>query len=320
MTNSDTITAPFSPEQRLLETARVFSACRGHGELFAALGRLLPGFCHGRSWQLWLRDQLTGDWRPADGSAANLQQAAEPLSTLVKAVADSGEPRDAPEAPASCNYWLPLPGVAEIIGVLGVECGAPADPEVVTCLAMLGELLGNTLELMLLLEQLQKQNITDELTGLYNARHFRELVDYELERARRYGNDLSLVFLDLDFFKKVNDAHGHLVGSRLLTEVGHFIMQHTRRVNLACRYGGDEFVLLLPSTSKSGALTMAEILRLDLRSQRFEAGAPTPITITASFGVASYPDDARNARDLIHLADEAMYRVKGSGRDGVAGS
>jgi len=309
---------PPDAKARLLDAARAFCSCRGHGELFAALGRKLPDFCNGSCWQLWLRDQMTGEWRPADGSAADLQQAAEPLAGLVTAVADSGVARHAPEGGDPCDYWLPLRGVDTLTGILGVECRGLPDEATRRMLEELGILVGNALELMLLLEQLQKQNITDDLTGLYNARHFRKLVDYELERARRYGNDLSLVFLDIDFFKKVNDTHGHLVGSQLLTEVGHFIMEHTRKVNLACRYGGDEFVLLLPSTPKSGAMTMAELLRTELREQRFEAGASVPVEITASFGVASYPDDARNARDLIHLADEAMYRVKGAGRDGVS--
>jgi len=164
---------------------------------------------------------------------------------------------------------------------------------------------------------LQHQNITDDLTGLYNARHFHELLDYELERARRYGDDLSLVFLDLDYFKQVNDAHGHLVGSRLLREVGEMIKEQIRRVNLACRYGGDEFVVLLPSTSKAGALVMAEHLRNYFHTTPFHGGGNHNLHITASFGVASYPGDARTKDELIDLADSAMYQVKASGRDGV---
>lgn len=317
MTTSNNIEKETTPGQKLLAAAKAFSACRGHGELFAVLGQHLPGLCPGSAWQLWLRDQMTGDWRPADGSAADLQKKAETLSELVTAVAKTGDPRYAPDTAARCDYWLPLKGADDITGVLGVEYHTRPDSEMLRSLEELAFLLGNALELMLLLELLQKQNITDDLTGLYNARHFRDLVDYELERARRYGNDLSLVFFDIDFFKKVNDAHGHLTGSQLLTEVGHFILRHTRRVNLACRYGGDEFVLLLPSTGKSGALIMAEKLRIDLSEQEFDAGASVLVQVTASFGISSYPDDARNARDLIHLADEAMYRVKAAGRNGV---
>lgn len=167
---------------------------------------------------------------------------------------------------------------------------------------------------------IQRQNITDDLTGLYNARHFGELLDYEMERARRYGNDLSVVFLDLDYFKQVNDQHGHLVGSRLLHEIGQFLKNHMRRVNLAARYGGDEFVILLPSTPKSGATVMAEHLRNALGEALFSGGADLNLKVTASFGIASFPTDARSKEDLLRKADSAMYYVKANGRDGVHSS
>lgn len=164
---------------------------------------------------------------------------------------------------------------------------------------------------------IQRQNITDDLTGLFNSRHLGELLDYELERARRYGSDLSVVFFDLDYFKQVNDEHGHLVGSRLLHEIGQVIKAHMRRVNLACRYGGDEFVILLPSTPKSGAVIMAEHLRSALGETRFSAGADLGLQVTASFGVAAYPTDATTKEDLVRKADSAMYHVKANGRNGV---
>lgn len=159
--------------------------------------------------------------------------------------------------------------------------------------------------------------ITDDLTGLYNSRHFDTLLDQEVGRSRRYHAPLSLVFFDLDFFKKVNDTHGHLVGSRMLSEVGRLVKKHIRSVDLAARFGGDEYVILLPNTDKAGALQLVSNLRKTLREHQFHADDGQPITITASFGIATIPDDATCKLELVRLADKAMYYVKGTTRDGV---
>jgi diguanylate cyclase (GGDEF)-like protein len=159
--------------------------------------------------------------------------------------------------------------------------------------------------------------ITDDLTGLYNSRHFNTLLEREVEAAKRFGHPLSMVFLDLDRFKLVNDTYGHLVGSRVLSEMGALIKRNVRVVDYAARFGGDEYVLLLPNTSKSGALTLVKKLREVMRTQLFRADDGREFQVTASFGIATYPDDAASNLDLVRLADEAMYAVKGGGRDGI---
>jgi len=166
-------------------------------------------------------------------------------------------------------------------------------------------------------QQVSNLTITDDLTGLYNARHFQTLCDYEMERASRYGNELSMVFLDLDHFKSVNDTYGHLTGSRLLKEVGQLFMQTIRVVDHAARYGGDEFVFLLPSTSKRGAISMAENLLEMLRTTEFKSDCGKQLTVTASLGVATYPTNAYCVQELVKLADEAMYDVKRGSRNAV---
>jgi len=159
--------------------------------------------------------------------------------------------------------------------------------------------------------------ITDDLTGLYNGRHFHTLLGEEIERVRRFGGKLSLVFIDLDFFKKVNDSHGHLVGSRILTEVAQLIKKNLRKVCKPARYGGDEFVIILPNTGKSGALTLSNRLLAIFRSHVFYNDENQTFKLTASFGIATFPDDAQSKDDLIRLADKAMYQVKETTRDGV---
>ena len=159
--------------------------------------------------------------------------------------------------------------------------------------------------------------ITDDLTGLYNARYFDDLLEIELNRAKRFGSSLALVFIDLDFFKLVNDKHGHLVGSRVLSEIGQLFKRRIRSVDYGARYGGDEFVLILPETDKVGAYGLVCNLRDLVRSYVMITDEGAEISVTASFGIAVYPDDADNKIDLIRKADNMMYKVKESTRDGV---
>jgi diguanylate cyclase (GGDEF)-like protein len=159
--------------------------------------------------------------------------------------------------------------------------------------------------------------ITDDLTGLYNSRHLHALLNEEVERVARYGGKLSVIFIDLDFFKQVNDTHGHLIGSRTLAEVGQLLRSNIRKVCKAARYGGDEFVIILPNTGKSGAMTLATRLRELFREYEFRDEDGSSFNLTASFGLATFPDDAGSKDDLIRAADQAMYRVKESTRDDV---
>ena len=159
--------------------------------------------------------------------------------------------------------------------------------------------------------------ITDDLTGLYNGRYLHTLIDEEIERVRRFGGKLSLIFIDLDFFKKINDTCGHLVGSRTLAEIGQLIKENVRRICKSARYGGDEFVIVMPNTGKSGAMTLATKLCELFRAHNFRDDNNESFNMTASFGIATFPDDADSKDELIRLADQAMYRVKETSRNAV---
>jgi diguanylate cyclase (GGDEF)-like protein len=172
-------------------------------------------------------------------------------------------------------------------------------------------------------QRVQELTVTDDVTSLYNSRFLHEVLDHELSRAARYKTELSVVFLDLDHFKSVNDEHGHMNGSRLLREVADVIAGRLRKSDFGVRYGGDEFVVLLPQTPKKRALEVARRLRRALNDHDFLKGAAestpgaTAIKLTASFGVAAFPSDAKTKEDLLRAADNAMYQVKNSTRDGV---
>lgn len=160
--------------------------------------------------------------------------------------------------------------------------------------------------------------IVDDLTGLYNARHFESVVDREIAASIRYSFPVSIVFFDLNHFKAVNDTYGHLVGSRVLSEVGALLKRSIRAADAAARFGGDEFVILLPNTSKLQALSMVKNLRAKLNSKVFHGDQGQVIHITASFGIATFPDDSTVKIELMRLADEAMYKVKEAGRDAIS--
>src|SRR5882724_274739 len=148
-------------------------------------------------------------------------------------------------------------------------------------------------------EKIQELTITDDCTGLYNARHLYKTLEAEVYRSARFGYEFSVIFIDLDHFKQVNDVHGHLIGSKLLGDIGYRIKATLRLIDYAFRYGGDEFVVLLPQTGKDQAIVVAKRLRDIIRSSPFPMDNNLMLDVKASMGVASYPEDAKSAHEII---------------------
>lgn len=157
----------------------------------------------------------------------------------------------------------------------------------------------------------------DDLTELYNVRYLNFILDKEVKRARRYQTPLAVLFMDLDYFKGVNDRHGHLTGSRILIEVAGVIRRCVRDTDVMVRYGGDEYTILLPSTDATGAMVVAERIRASIESSDFKGDDGSPLHVTASIGVACFPEHAREKRDILRMADAAMYHGKAKGRNSV---
>jgi diguanylate cyclase (GGDEF)-like protein len=166
--------------------------------------------------------------------------------------------------------------------------------------------------------RIQELSITDDCTGLYNARQLFTVLSEEIHRSERFGYEFGLLFLDLDHFKRVNDQHGHMVGSKLLGQVGQCLRENLRLVDAAFRYGGDEFVILLPQTSKEAALFVARRLMAVFQAKRWLGGGGPDVSLRVSVGIASYPADATTPQAIVHRADEMMYQVKQAGRDNIA--
>jgi len=166
-------------------------------------------------------------------------------------------------------------------------------------------------------EKIQELTITDDVTGLYNARHLYKVLDTEVYRSARYGYEFTVIFIDRDHFKQVNDTHGHLIGSKLLSEMGYTIKSQLRLIDYAFRYGGDEFVVLLPQTGGEAGLIVARRIRDALRKSAFCKAEGLNLNVRASLGMATYPHDATTPHEVIRQADNMMYEVKNTTRDNI---
>ena len=216
---------------------------------------------------------------------------------------------------------VPVKGRDSVLGVIKLANGAAdhgfTEEDLVT-MTLVSDYAAIALENARRLRRMQELTVTDDCTGLYNARHLNHVLEGEIYRSSRFGHEFSLVFMDLDQFKKVNDAYGHLIGSKVLGRIGELIKGQLRVIDSAFRYGGDEFVLLLPQTSKQNALVMVRRLKEALNSSVLLTTDGRKVRMTASYGVAGFAADGSTAPELLRAADQAMYRVKSAGRNGIA--
>ena len=211
---------------------------------------------------------------------------------------------------------LPLVSLGETLGVLTVESAhanafTAAD---VQPLESVADICAAAIQNARYFEKVKQMAYLDGLTGIFNRRYFETRVAEEIERAQRYQNELSVIMIDVDNFKKLNDEFGHLLGDETLRQVSSILAQNLRKVDIACRYGGEEFVILAPQTSGEHAQGVAEKLRKMVEGWSFP-GVPRPVTITA--GVSSYPANGKTRDELVKAADDALYRAKQDGRNRV---
>jgi diguanylate cyclase (GGDEF)-like protein len=227
------------------------------------------------------------------------------------------------------DLCLPLISYGEVLGLLHVRGSAaavtpPASLEQLGAMAhAIAEQVALTLSNAKLRQVLRDQSIRDPLTGLYNRRYMEETLARELARAARHRTPLALVVADLDHFKRINDTHGHATGDTVLRAAARQIAAQVRSSDVACRYGGEEFVLILPECTKEAAIAKAEelaerlrTLTLSVEGARAEDGVAT-ICVTASFGVAGSGEDGNDPVALFEAADRAVYAAKRAGRDRV---
>ena len=231
--------------------------------------------------------------------------------------------RRTPGGPAAAALAFPLVSRGRTVGALVGVDARPAErvpPLGSVLLDTVGSLIepaAIALDNALRLQRAEALSLTDDLTGLYNSRFLSIVLRRETKRTSRSGSPLSVLFVDLDGFKNINDAHGHLCGSRALVEAARVIRTSARETDLVARFGGDEFAVVLPDTGREGAEAVGDRVRVRIAEHAFLEGEGFNIHLTASVGVATLPDVATSADGLLRAADQAMYRVKAQGKDGI---
>lgn len=216
---------------------------------------------------------------------------------------------------------LPLVSGERVIGVMeGVRNGKGSREFSATESSLLAALaipIASALANSVRIAEAERLSLTDDLTKLHNARYLRQFLVNEIKRARRYGSSVAALFLDFDDFKLVNDQHGHLVGSHALMEVASVILPSVRDTDCVVRYGGDEFVVILPETGVDEAVQVANRIRSKIEHHRFTGGRGLKVSLTASFGIAVFPQHAMSPQQLIACADTAMYNAKAARKNCV---
>lgn len=264
---------------------------------------------------------------PAEATAAGIAAWVMRSGTVYAAAnvandrrVDSGEPVAALALPLECR--------GRTVGAVVALDRAPASSTPKLARATEGALravlepAAYAIENSVRVQRAEALSVTDDLTQLYNSRYLSQVLRRETKRASRSGRPLSLLFIDLDGFKNINDNHGHLFGSRALVEAASVIRASARETDMVARFGGDEFALLLPDTGSDGAVSVGERIRERIAATRFLERDGLNIRLTVSVGVATLPDVATSADSLVQAADNAMYWVKDRGKNGihVAGS
>jgi len=325
MTLTNTLLSAESKEElyrNLLETAAdLVGAARGSIMLVDKTGkRLQIGFSKGMNEQL--AQSITVN--VGEGIAGKVASDGFPLlvDDIEKDLRVGIQNR--PRFKTKSLLCMPLKLKDKTIGVINLsdkenkKVFTEADMNFLTSFANLASLMIErtwTMEKYSFLEQL---SVTDSLTGLYNRRFMRNRLEEEISRSSRHKSDISVIFMDLDYFKTYNDLCGHLAGDRALQKTAEILMTIVRDMDIVIRYGGEEFFIILPDTAKSEAIVVAERIRREIEKETFPCEENLPLgRLTASFGIASFPEDGHTFTTLIHSADMAMYRAKAEGRNRI---
>ena len=319
----------------IVESCRTLTRCLDSGEVYAvALDLCLHSLERSRGLSLFRRTAVPSSdgvaFRGFDETEARAlrDQLVAKKSFDLETVTSLGVVPDGPMVDVLSKVGIhdgsvltiPLSGGGEEAGVVWILEDDPTKPisqaemECVSIIAGHAEIALHNSERY---SHAKERAFIDDVTEVYNARYLHQALEHEIQRADRYGKELTVLFLDLDRFKLVNDQHGHLVGSQVLRRLSEVLGPCVRQVDTLARYGGDEFTIVLVDTSHDSGMAVAERIRATVMETPFEGGRDQPIGLTVSVGVSTYPKHGRDRETLLDTADKAMYRAKSRGRNRV---
>jgi|GEM_PF-1079630 len=314
------------------EFGEVLQACLGLDDAYEAIGKYLPRLLPRSSGAVYRLGTGRGNAERCASWGAPVD-IPDTMTTTDCVAVRRGQPRcvERSEDELNCRHFtvpppsyacLPLSSHGELLGLLHVQCaaagGRACNPETEwPALRSAAEQISLALANLAIRETLREQATRDKLTGLYNRHYLNARFEQDLARASRNASTIGIVLLDMDHFKRFNDTFGHGAGDHVLRKLAGVLEKATRRSDVACRYGGEEFLLLMPDASREIATRRAEEVRVAIKALRLEwEGAPLgPLTVSA--GVAAFPVDGSDADTLVQRADQALYRAKELGRDRV---
>ncbi len=316
----------YNREIRLLnELGDVFQACVSTAEAYPVVAKYAPKLLPGTSGALYVHEpakdllSIAAEWGPTPPETAAFKSEdcwGLRLGRVHAVTADSGLPpcRHSPARPGAGLLCVPLSAMGESLGLFHVSrCPEPAQAFAVSVAEHIGLALSN----LKLRSDLRELSIHDPLTGLHNRRYMEEALELELRRAQRKQLCVGLIMLDIDHFKEFNDSFGHGAGDELLRRLGAAMREHLRAGDVACRYGGEEFLLILPEAGLEVTDRRAEQLRQHVKQMAVSYQEKPLGPVSISLGVAVYPDHGESPGELIKSADTALYRAKAEGRDRV---
>jgi len=266
-----------------------------------------------------VRETFIRAWSEEPDSHSDEELAIQILEKLHDVVGEKNPHVKVEAIDGSVRLAIPMLSGEDLIGVfagrieLGAQISETALDEATRYVASIMPLIVNARQF----SQSRDLAMRDDLTKAFNRRFFESYLDEEIERTRRYGSVFSIIFLDLDDLKNINSSHGHLTGSRVLQEVAKRVLTAVRTIDKVVRFGGDEFCIILPETDKDQAMSVAMRVRKSMSAMPFDIEEGLEVRITASFGIATYPIHALSKDGLIRQADEAMYRVKSTTKNGI---